>query len=43
MRVLTELIGAIILLGMVGLGIYTFAKSWEAKQQPAQPKKDEKV
>lgn len=37
MRVLAELIGAVVLLGMVGLGIFNFIKSWERRQEPTQP------
>lgn len=39
MRIIAEIIGAIVLLGMVGIGINAFIKSWEAKQQPTQPEK----
>lgn len=37
MRIVAELIGAIFLLGMVGLGIASFIKSWERRQEPTQP------
>ena len=37
MRILAELIGAIVLLSMVGIGIVQFIRSWEKRQPDAAP------